>query len=90
MGRALLCAPRCDRTHVRDPLVRPRHRAVASRMNVVTHPTTLIRLRNDRCPRCNAELDTGYECATCGLDAAALLEYDQPEAMKLEIDRYKP
>lgn len=33
------------------------------------------RIANDRCPECNGELDTGWECNDCGFDA-------MPEKMK--------
>ena len=33
------------------------------------------RIENDKCPECNGELDTGWECNACGFNA-------KPEALK--------
>lgn len=34
------------------------------------------------CPECGGELDTGWECNSCGFDA-------QPEARQIDIDKHR-
>ena len=44
-------------------------------MNKVSvHPTTAAKVKNDVCPKCGGELDTGWECNSCGYDAAWAVE----------------
>jgi hypothetical protein len=31
-------------------------------------------LKEDKCPMCLGELDTGYECLSCGYDALPLIK----------------
>jgi hypothetical protein len=40
------------------------------------------RIANDKCPECNGELDTGWECNDCRFDAFN-------EARKIDIDGYR-
>jgi hypothetical protein len=41
----------------------------------VLHPNTLrVLIREDICPECLAQLDTGYECNSCGFDALPIME----------------
>lgn len=32
-------------------------------------------LKNDRCPECGGELDTGFECNDCGFDAVPEIKH---------------
>jgi len=39
----------------------------------------LLLVMHDKCPRCRGELDTGWECNSCGYDAMWLAEILYPE-----------
>ena len=39
-------------------------------------------VRNDQCPRCEGELDTGWQCNKCGLDCAPLQQIIKDEDAK--------
>lgn len=38
--------------------------------------------RDDACPKCLGELDTGWECNNCGFDAMELASSVPPSAIK--------
>jgi rubredoxin len=40
--------------------------------------------KNDICPRCFGELDTGWECNTCGFDAKPLVDKEEVNRISLE------
>jgi hypothetical protein len=40
---------------------------------IVVHPKVARDIKEDRCPVCSGELDTGFECLDCGFDALPLL-----------------
>lgn len=41
---------------------------------IVTHPAVQAKVKEDRCPKCDGELDTGWECSSCGFDALPLVQ----------------
>jgi Zn ribbon nucleic-acid-binding protein len=43
--------------------------------------TRELLIAEDYCPECGGELDTGWECNSCGFDA-------KPEADRIDIDKH--
>lgn len=52
----------------------PANRAMCPKHDYARKPVSVNQMaREDRCPHCGGELDTGFECNDCGFDALPLV-----------------
>lgn len=52
--------------------------------NILTDKELVAR---DKCPKCHGELDTGWECNSCGFDAQPIAERPITSAEMVKIAR---
>lgn len=55
-----------------------------------THPAVHAKVQKDQCPKCGGELDTGWECNSCGFDAMPFIHISpHPDACEHDFQGWR-